>query len=69
MRETYFVYQAHLSGRETLYKRDLTDTEADRAWAELDRLIEGGGCGDGCAVVGNLDEESDKYVAQRLGLL
>lgn len=65
---TYFVYQCFMNGKEQLYKSGLTDVEADKALAELDRLITNGGCGNGCAIIGDLNEESDKYVAKRLGL-
>lgn len=69
MAKTYFVYQCFMSGAEKLYKSGMTDVEATKAWSELDRLIESGCCGDGCAVVGDLNEPSDKWVAQRLGLV
>lgn len=68
-KKTWFVYQAFMNGSEKLYKSGLTDLEADAAQAELDRLIESGSCGDGCAVCGDLDEETDVYVAKRLGLI
>ena len=69
MTKTYFVYQCFMSGKEQLYKSGLSDVEADKAWGELDSLIANGCCGDGCAVIGNLNEPTDKWVAQRLGLL
>ena len=65
----YYVYQCHMSGKETLYKSGLTDLEANRAWDELDNMIANGGCGDGCAIIGSLDEKSDIFVAKRLGLI
>ena len=67
MKKTYFVYQAWTE--ETLYRANLTYEEANEAFDTLNNLIESGCCGDGCAVVGNLEEPSDYYVAQRLGLI
>ena len=67
MRKSYFVYQCW--EKETLYASGLTLDEAKEAQASLDRLIETGVCGDGCAVIGNLESESDFFVARRLGLI
>ena len=69
MAKTYFVYQCFMDGREKLYKSGMTDVEAQQAYDELDTLIASGACGDGCAVVANLEEESYHWVAKRLGLL
>ena len=66
---SYFVYQCFMDGSEKLYKSGLTETEANQAFEELDSLIANGGCGDGCSVIGSLEEESDIWVAKRLGLL
>lgn len=63
---SYFVYQCWTD--EKLYKSGLTYEEACEAFDELNHLIESGCCGDGCAVLGDLNDPSDIYVAQRLGL-
>ena len=69
MAKTYFIYQCFMNGSEKLYKSGLSERESNIAFDELDRLIANGGCGDGCAVRGNLKEPSDIYVAKRLGLV
>ncbi len=69
MANSYFVYQCFMDGSERLYKSGLSERESSVAFDELDSLIANGGCGNGCAVRGNLDEPTDVYVAQRLGLL
>lgn len=67
--DTFFVYQCHTDGKETLYKSGLSQQQAQEEFETLDRLIASGCCGDGCAVIGNTDRPDDRYVAQRLGLL
>lgn len=66
MTGSYFVYQAWTEDR--LYASSLTEEDAAERAGELDRLIASGRCGNGCAVIGNLLDESDFLVAQRLGL-
>ena len=66
MTDSYFVYQAWTEDR--LYAAGLTKEDAAERAGELDRLIASGCCGNGCAVIGNLLDESDFLVAQRLGL-
>jgi hypothetical protein len=61
----WFVYQNWIN--ETLYASNLTQKEAEIAQAELDRLIEKGVCGDGCACIDTI--ENDPYTAKRLGLI
>ena len=63
----FFVYQNWTD--EKLYKSGLTYKEAMDAMSELDRLIESGCCGDGCACYGSTDNLDDIYVAIRLGLV
>lgn len=69
MTKTYFIYQCFMNGSEKLYKSGLSEVESDKAYDELDSLIANGGCGDGCAVRGNTADESDYYVAKRLGII
>lgn len=69
MTKTYFIYQCFMDGSEKLYKSGLNERESLMAFDELDSLIANGGCGNGCAVRGNLNEPTDKYVAERLGLI
>lgn len=63
----WFVYQNWVS--ESLYASNLTSEEAEESQAELNRLIESGCCGDGCACCGQLSEPSDYHVSKRLGLI
>lgn len=63
----WFVYQCWTD--EKLYASGLTSEGAEEAQAELNRLIENGCCGDGCAVCGCLSHERDRFVAKRLGLI
>ena len=64
---SFFVYQNWTD--EKLYKSGLTQREAYEAFDELDRLIESGSCGDGCATLGNTFDPGDYYVCLRLGLV
>lgn len=63
----YFVYQNWTT--EKLYASGLSHEEAVEKFDMLNHLIESGCCGDGCATIGNLEDESDFFVAQRLGLI
>lgn len=63
----YFVYQNWTT--EKLYASGLTYKEANEKFNELNHLIESGCFGDGCATIGNLEDESDFFIAQRLGLI
>lgn len=64
---TWFVYQSWTDDR--LYAKGLTAKEATEKQAELDRLIESGACGDGCAVCGNLTNPTNRWLCERLGIL
>lgn len=63
---TYFVYQNWTS--EKLYKANLTEREADKAYSDLERLLKNG-IGKGCACIGNTADDDDYCIAKRLGLL
>lgn len=63
----YFVYQSWTD--EKLYSKGLSKEKADEDFNALNRLIESGCCGDGCACIGRLSEPTDFHVSKRLGLL
>ena len=63
----YFVYQNWYE--EKLYANALTASEATEAFNQLNRLIESGGCGDGCAAVGSLTDKNNRWLCERLGIL
>jgi len=65
--KNFFVYQCWTD--EKLYKSGLSYKEAMDAMDELNRLIESGCCGDGCACYGSTDCFDDLWVAIRLGLV
>lgn len=63
----YFVYQNWTD--EKLYSKGLSREDADKDFEALNRLIESGSCGNGCACIGRLSEPTDYLVAMRLGLI
>ena len=63
----YFVYQNWTD--EKIYSKGLSYEDAERDFNALNRLIESGSCGNGCACIGRLYDPADYLVAMRLGLI
>lgn len=65
-KKTFFVYQNWTD--EKLFKSGLTREEANEEAEFLDRLIEDGCCGNGCACIGDTDDPGSYNLCLRLGL-